>query len=42
MADSARTTQLVERPLDIANARFASHRHREDGLKDRDRHGEKR
>jgi hypothetical protein len=38
MADSVRTTQLVERPLDVANARLASHRHGEDGFEDRDRH----
>jgi len=39
MADPARTTQFVERLLDVTNARLASHRHRENGLEYRNCHG---
>jgi hypothetical protein len=38
--DSARTTQLMQRTLNIPNARFTGHRDRENGFESGDRHGE--
>jgi hypothetical protein len=38
MAESARTTQLLQAAFDVIDATLASHRHREDGFKSWNRH----